>query len=238
MYASGMKYKSVLVISDMHLPYGHSCLIPFITALKKKYKPDKILCSGDEIDGQSFSMHNHSPDLMSPSNEFEAAIKQLKRIYKIFPKVDIMQSNHGDLIYRRGEAFGIPRSVFKSYRNMLEAPSGWRWHFELVIDTPGGKVYFHHARSASALKSSQQLGMNCVFGHHHSKFEIQHWTNGQDRKWGMIVGCLIDYKSLAFAYGKNNLKQPIIGCGIILNGEPKLLPMELKKGGKWTKRVP
>jgi hypothetical protein len=41
----------------------------------------------------------------------------------------------------------------------------------------------------------------------------------------MTIGCLIDDASLAFAYNKNTLKRPIIGCGAILDGQPKLLPM-------------
>jgi hypothetical protein len=53
----------------------------------------------------------------------------------------------------------------------------------------------------------------------------------------MIVGCLIDDKSLAFSYNKLQMKRPIIGCGIILDGQPKLLPMILDKNGDWIKKI-
>ena len=33
-----MIYKSILIISDTHIPYEHKILIPFLKALTKKYK--------------------------------------------------------------------------------------------------------------------------------------------------------------------------------------------------------
>jgi hypothetical protein len=54
----------------------------------------------------------------------------------------------------------------------------------------------------------------------------------------MQVGCLIDRKALAFAYDKLNLNRPIIGCGMIEKGQPKLLPMILDAKHRWTGFVP
>ena len=45
--------------------------------MKKKYKPDKVIHIGDEIDGNSISMHPHSPNLMSPSDDLQSAIEKL-----------------------------------------------------------------------------------------------------------------------------------------------------------------
>jgi hypothetical protein len=54
----------------------------------------------------------------------------------------------------------------------------------------------------------------------------------------MNVGCLVDKDSMALAYSRVFKDRPIIGCGIIIDGLPKLLPMQLSKGGKWNKVVP
>ena len=35
--------KSILVISDTHIPYHHKDLIPYLIAIKKEYKPDEEL---------------------------------------------------------------------------------------------------------------------------------------------------------------------------------------------------
>jgi hypothetical protein len=53
----------------------------------------------------------------------------------------------------------------------------------------------------------------------------------------MVVGCLIDDKSMAFGYNKLQLKRPLIGVGMILDGQPKLLPMILNKEGRWVKKI-
>ena len=40
------------------------------------------------------------------------------------------------------------------------------------------------------------------------------------------VGCLINMKSLAFEYNKLQKSRPVIGTGVIIDGLPKLIPME------------
>jgi len=53
----------------------------------------------------------------------------------------------------------------------------------------------------------------------------------------MNVGCLINQKSMAFNYAKNFKTRFILGCGIILNGVPRLLPMVLNDKGDWIKKI-
>ena len=230
--------KSILVISDSHAPFSHRDIIAFLKAIKAKYSPDRIVHIGDEIDGHSISFHDHDPDLMSPADELTAAISKLKQIYKLFPEADVLESNHGSLVYRRQKHHGLPRSVFKGYRDILEAPKGWRWHPELIIRASNGMdIYFHHGKSGSGLKLSQAMGMACVQGHFHETLCIQYWGNPIGLYWSMQVGCLIDKEALAFEYCKNNMKRPLIGCGIILNGYPLLLPMILNKRGRWIGKL-
>lgn len=232
-------YRSILIISDQHYPYAHPDIYKFLSALKKKYRPDKVVNIGDEIDGHSLSFHEKNPDLMGPSDELQTAINRLRPIYKLFPSMDLIESNHGSLVYRRGIYAGLPTRVFKSYRDILEAPKDWRWHEDLVLKASDGSlIYFCHGRSKNSLRNSQQIGMNFVQGHHHSTFEICYWANSLNLHWGMTVGCLVDKKSLAFAYGKTLPSKPIIGCGAILDGIPKLLPMILNKNGRWTGYIP
>ena len=66
-----MKYKSVLVISDLHIPYHHPDAFAFLKALKTKYKFDHIVNIGDELDQHAISMHEHNPDLYSAGHELE-----------------------------------------------------------------------------------------------------------------------------------------------------------------------
>ena len=231
-------FKSVLIISDQHYPYHHPDIIKFLSALKNKYKFDKIVNIGDEIDGHAMSFHDSDPDLMSAGDELKAAIECMKPLYKLFPKMDLVESNHGSMVYRRQKAHGIPRSVIKSYRDILQAPKGWRWHNELVLKmNDGSNVYFCHGKIQDVLKHSMSMGMSVVTGHFHEKFCIQYWGNKLGLYWGMIVGSLIQNSSSAFAYNKINLKRPIIGCGGIINGQPILFPMVLDKNGRWIGKL-
>lgn len=231
-------YKSILVISDQHFPYNHPDIIAFLRACKTKFKPDKVVNIGDEIDWHSISFHSHDPDLLSPSDELETAIRRLKPIYKMFPEMDLVDSNHGSLVYRKAKANGLPATALKSYNEILQAPKGWKWHDHLVLKCSNGKyVYFCHGRSGDVLKNSKNVSMSFVQGHHHSKFEIRYWANELDLYWGMTVGCLIERRSLAFAYAKTTGDKQIIGCGVILDGQPRLVPMVLNKSGRWIGKL-
>ena len=129
------------------------------------------------------------------------------------------------------------RHILKDYRDVLEAPKTWNWHPELIVKLSDGRdCYFTHGKSSDGLKLSQSMSCNSVQGHHHSVFEIKYFANNKDIYWSMVVGCLIDDKSMAFAYNKLQLKRPLIGVGIILDGQPKLLPMILNKEGRWCKK--
>lgn len=232
------KFKSILFISDQHFPYNHPDIIAFLTECKSRFKPDKVINVGDETDGHSISFHTHDPDLLSPSDELKTAIERMKPLYRLFPEMDLLESNHGSLVYRRGKASGIPNMVLKGYRDILEAPPGWHWHDYLIVNsTHGAPIFVCHGRNSNVLVNSKNVGMNFVQGHHHSRFEIQCWANDFHLYWGMTVGCLIERRSLAFAYGKTLNSKPIIGTGVVLDGWPLLVPMKLDRHGRWIGRL-
>lgn len=231
--------KSILVISDQHFPYNHPDIIPFLRALKKKYRPDLVINLGDELDYHAISFHDSDPDLLGPSDELQTAINRISPLYKLFPKMTILESNHGSLVYRKGKAHGLPRHVLKSYREVLGAPEGWKWVPDLTVQMSNGQwLYCCHGRSAQGLKLSQSMGMSTIQGHFHEKFELQYWGNSLGLYFSIIAGCLIENDSLAFAYNKLNLKRPVIGMCGVFEGIPKLLPMILNKNGRWTGKVP
>ena len=44
-----VKNSCILIISDMHAPYGHQDTIPFLKEIKRVYKPDRVVCVGDDL---------------------------------------------------------------------------------------------------------------------------------------------------------------------------------------------
>jgi len=246
----------ILFVSDLHAPYHHPDALPFLAALHKKYQFGRIVCLGDELDWHGLSYHDKDPDLHSAGEELKKARGILIELNRIFPLMDIIESNHGSLAFRKATTCGFPKHTMTSYadtifgerdkwgnlfrRNALGV--GWIWHKRLVIDLGNGhKVLIVHGdgTSANSLRNTKEAGMSFVSGHWHSTFEIQYHSTSEFLHFGMIAGCLIDPDSPAFAYGaKRVFKRPIIGCGAIINGQPKLLPMPLKRGGRWDGIVP
>lgn len=228
----------ILVISDMHMPYHHQDSFDFLRALKKGYKPTRIINIGDEIDNHGISFHSSDPDLLSPGDELIEAKKACWELEDIFPKMDLVHSNHGSLSYRRAKAGGIPLHFLKDYADVLEVGPGWKWHEEILVSVhPRQDILFRHQFQASAIKAAEQMGCSVVQGHYHSKFEIGYTSSPRCLNWGMTVGCLIDTASLAFEYNKLQLKRPIIGVGVITNGIPQLIPMYLNPKGRWVGKL-
>lgn len=218
----------ILFISDMHIPYHHSGLIPFLDGLKKRYNPTRIICLGDELDHHYLSFHDSDPDLASGGSEIKAALPVIAELKKLFPKMDLIDSNHGSLVWRKAKHHGIPKHYIKSYNEVLEVDSGWKWHHDLTLELPDGqKVYVHHGKSADAIKTSQIMGMSHVCGHFHESFGVKYWANPNGLYFAMNSGCLIDDDSYAFHYNNVNLKRPIIGTTLIIDGIPILEAMSL-----------
>jgi hypothetical protein len=233
-----MKNHRVLVIGDMHFPYQHPDTVAFLKAINEEYGPDRVIQIGDEIDWHAISFHGADPDLLAPGDELKSAIEKLQPIYQLFPKVDLIESNHGSLVYRKGKVHGLPRSVFKSYREVLQAPKYWNWHFDLTIELANGQpCFFHHGKTSDPLKLSQSMGMNAVQGHFHEKFSINYWGNSLGLYWQAFTGCLVNDHSLAMSYNNTNLKRPIIGSMIIIEGWPRLLPLVMNSKGRWIGRL-
>ncbi len=223
----------ILFISDMHIPYHHPGLMPFLAGLKLRYNPTRVICLGDELDKHALSFHSSDPDLKSAGDELRAALPFIAELHAMFPEMDIIDSNHGSMVWRKAKEHGIPRHYIKSYNDVLQVGKGWVWHNDLTIvlpetDTlPEQKVYIHHGKTADAIKTSQAMGMSHVCGHFHESFGVKYWANPNGLYFAINGGCLINDDSYAFAYNNVNLKRPIIGTPLIIDGVPVLEAMPL-----------
>ena len=231
-------HKRILVISDTHFPYHHQDTFAFLIKLKKVYKPDTIIHIGDEMDWHSVNVsHVINPDLPSPADELLIGRSLCGQLEKIFPKMVLLESNHGSMILRRAMAKGMSKFFIKDYNEILDVNSGWKWKEKHIIETDKGRVLFAHQFSADVSKAVQQSAMSCVQGHYHTVSTIKYVANNFHLNWGMSVGCLIDKKSLAMAYMKVNLAKPVLSCGVITEGIPYIIPMVLKNDGSWDRNI-
>jgi len=232
-----MSKNTVLAIPDIHFPAHHPDLFEFLKYIKSKFKPNEVVCLGDEIDAAGLGNWDKDPDSKSAGDELRESVKLLKELYKIFPKVKVCVSNHTDRIYRKPFSVCVPRDLIKSYAEILEAPRGWQWADHWEID---GVIYEHgegFSGQQGALKAAQ-ANMQCtVIGHLHSYAGIQYYANARHLIWGFNTGCLIDRHNPAFNYGKHIKAKPIIGVGIIEDGTPRFIPMKLNKAGRWVGKL-
>ena len=230
--------KRILVISDCHFPFAHKSWHGFLTKLKAKYKPDTIINIGDEMDFHSINVsHTIDPDLPSPKDELELGKKDIQKLHTLFPKMTLLESNHGSMVLRRAMAKGMTKSFIKSYNQILEVGKGWEWKEKHFIQTDKGRILFGHQFSPDIKKAVASFSMSVVQGHYHTISECVMVGNDFHLNFGLTVGCLIDKEALSMRYMRLNLKKPILSCGLITNGMPHLTPMYLKRNGDWDNNI-
>lgn len=240
-------YHTILVIPDQHAPYQHPDALRFLAAVKDAFAPDIVVNLGDEVDHHALSFHDSDPNLDSAGTELEKAKVFVRELHKLYPEQLICSSNHGSLAFRKAKAHGIPVQYLKSYRDVLfpgnvrkvhasDGAPGWSWADQWIIQTPLGDVMFKHSSSNPTSDAAHER-CNLAVGHAHGKFHVDYCASSDYLYWGATFGCLIDNSALAFAYGKLTKNKPIIGCGVILEGKPVLIPMVLNTKGRWIGRL-
>ena len=210
----------VLVIPDIHAPFVKKGFLRFVKGVYKKYKCNKVVQIGDEVDLHSVSRHPKSPDGLSEGAEVKAAIKELSNWYKAFPKVDIVYGNHSVRLHKRAFEAGLPECFGRSLKEILKAPKKWNWHDDILID---GVLYTHgtgYSGRNIAFKLAQENMCSVVCGHIHSVAAVNYFTT-KTRKtfFGLSVGAGVDDEAYAFAYGRTNYKKSVLGCGVVINGK-------------------
>ena len=232
---------SILVIPDQHAPYTHPQALAFLDLVAKTINPTRIINLGDETDKHAMSFHDSDPNLDSAGQELEKAKVFIHALAKRFPVMDICHSNHGSLAFRRAMKAGIPVQYLKSYRDVLfpdGGGEGWEWKEKIVLKLPNGETaMFQHQSAGDILANAAMERCNLIEGHQHARFEIQYRASNEYLFFSSVAGCLVDHKALAFAYGKNFPKKPILGCLAIIDSIPQLFPMLLDSDGNWIGRL-
>jgi len=229
----------ILCFSDTHYPANHPDTYRFLEAVANKYKPTRVMQLGDLIDGHSLSNHDHNPDMPSPGEEVERTISLLQYLYGLFPKVDCLWGNHCLLFERRALKYGLPRCALRDLKDIIKAPSGWQWHNDLRINVDKDKqIYFTHYRSSGLMALAQWEGCSALQGHYHHLHQLSYWRNSSGNVlWNGFCGALVDDQHMAMLYAKNILKRSSLGCTVIVNGNPILIPLILRSNHRWRGKI-
>lgn len=167
------------------------------------------------MDNHAISYHEHDPDGKSPEDEAKEADLRLKRWFGAFPEVFLCLGNHDRLVQRKARTNGLPSRAIKTFREMWKFPLGWQedfsWEFYGVRFMHGTGISGERAH----IKAAEQNRQPTVIGHTHHTLAGNYLVSERDRIFGMNVGCGIDRKTYAFEYGRDLLKKPALGCGVI-----------------------
>lgn len=228
----------VMVISDTQVPFHHKDTIKFLQEVWDAYECDTAVHIGDEVDFHALSDYDKDPDGWSAGNELKKAIKELQPFYELWPKMKVCISNHTLRPFRKAYRHGIPKAFLKDFKEFLEAPEGWEWKDRWDIDG----VRYQHGHGYSGkyghMNAAHNNGKPTVIGHiHFHGGGPSYFSSSEQLLWGMNVGCLIDKKAYAFAYSKPFRFRPILGCGVVENGQGLFQPMWLKKNGRWNGKL-
>lgn len=236
-----MDSKNILVISDTQFPYDREDYLPFCEAVRDKYGCGRVIHIGDVADCLNFSAYERDPDAPSIPSEVNELRERFDLWGAVFPKVECVVGNHDRRIRRRLDSAGFSEAMLSTevvFREALGLPEGWTLNDRIKVETANGLVMFLHGdeRGSSVVPglTMRKLGCSLVRGHHHTRAFIFLDSTYASLRFDMMVGCGIDKDAIAFKYNKKDISRPIYACGVILDGEPILVPMRLGKDGKWT----
>jgi len=230
----------VLTISDLQAPFQHRDAIDFLKHTKKVWRTERVVCLGDEVDSHGISDYDPEPDAWSAFTEWDRAIEFMHELYKVFPNVKAVTSNHTLRPWRVGKrsklSLGHKGSRFmRSLREAMEAPKGWSWEEHHILDD----IRYEHGDrlnggvSSVARRAMFQRFTSVVFGHWHSiAGPVYMEVPGKGLLFGCPSGCLIDPQAYAFRY--KSKRDEILGTTVVIDGVPYFEPMILNKRGRWV----
>jgi hypothetical protein len=223
----------VLVIGDVHEPASHPGYFQFAKDTRKRWRCNKTIFIGDVLDFHSISFHASEPNADGPEREHALAAEAVKRWHSAFRGSTVLIGNHDERVARLAGSVNIPARFLRDYADLWNTPT-WDWVRDTTID---GVHYLHGTGLGGqqpALNAARASMRSTVCGHVHSVAGVR-WTAGPDRRiFGMDVGCGVDIDHPAMHYGRNMVRKPLLGCGVVIDGRvAHWLPMEIARGGKY-----
>ena len=221
------------IVGDQHIPFVHPGYLAFCRDTFDRFNVEKYVNAGDVVDAHALSFHDHDPNGMSANDEADAAEDGVALWYDAFPQMKVCIGNHDARHFRVAQKAGIPDRYVQTYRRVWKTPK-WNWKLEHHID---GVLYEHGTGSSgkdAAFNRAVAQRCSVVMGHVHSYAGVKYHANPFSRIFGLNVGCGIDIGAYAFDYGKMFPVRPILGCGIVRDGdEGVFVPMPCGRGEKY-----
>ena len=214
---------NILVIGDLHAPFTLPKYLAFCRDQQEIYNCGNVIFIGDIIDNHYSSYHESDPDGYSAGQELDRAIDMISDYNYTFPKATVIIGNHDRLVYRKAFSSGVSKQWIREYKDVLKTPD---WDFVENMEIFGINV--NHGEGGTARNRIKSELQSQVQGHLHTQLYADYLVGANFIVWGLQVGCGVNNKSYAMAYGRH-YKKPAIGCGVVLNKGtlPIAIPMKM-----------
>lgn len=214
-----------LVVPDLQTPFQAHGALEFCERVRREFSipKDNVLFAGDEVDNFHGKGLDKKPDPdaeHTPRQELEAAVEELRRWYATYPEARLAVSNHGTRYERRAAEAEISSQWLRLYRDVIQAPQGWRWQDRWLIQASKQPFVLEHGHEGASRTEGKVLenGYSTVHGHF-TKAQIIYVSNHLGRRlWGFCAAALIDFDTYAFRYAKRYPRRADNGVGVILDG--------------------
>jgi hypothetical protein len=238
---------TTLIIPDLQAPAHHPDALPFLCAVRDKYRVPhqgfNVVCIGDEVDLNFLSDFSRMPEADQPTSEWAAAQGFMRSFYAEFPEGVSCVSNHVEGRISKARMRGrLPPAFLRSVEDLLDAPTGWSWHSSIRM---GDILIRHGHKDTQGLKrliveeipAEYGRHFSLLIGHFHSKIGVAtpDIKIGNRFYWGAFSGCLVDPRHPFFSYSKGTEK---LGTVVLSHGRVIPVAMPLDENGRWTGQLP
>jgi predicted phosphodiesterase len=214
----------ICIVSDLQIPYHDPKAVHNLIDFIKRYKPDRVVSIGDEIDLPQVSkwekgrMGEYAGTI---GKDRDATVKILEQLRV----TDVIRSNHTDRLFNYIASYapglyGIPELQLENFLRLSELGITY-WRKPMPIAPNWVAVHGDHGRISqvagqTALKQALQHGKSLVCGHTH-RLGLSSVTEASGGIVGRIVtglevGNLMDFKKAHYTHGSANWQQ---GFGLL-----------------------
>jgi len=208
------------VISDTHIPGHLDGALGFLQRTFKEHGVQQIIHIGDLMDHHYISRHPIELDALSPAEEWERSLEELKKWVTAFPRMHLCIGNHDQIPTKRLKEVNMPADVYlRPFNELYGLPDTWVWDRSFKLF---GSVLVEHGLGSGGMygakNTANKLGVSYVQGHTHSHAGVFDIPRPFKNAAAMNVGCLVDELKYFSRYGEDRFKVPVsTGCGIIYN---------------------
>lgn len=207
---------NVLVIGDLHAPFTKKGYLEFCQRMYIKHKCSSIVFTGDMLDFHASSYHETNPDGQGAGDELTEGQKIIMDYYAAFPIAKVCIGNHDSIPDRKAFTSGVSNKWIKSMVDVFKSDgldiSGWEFSEEFIIN---GVLYTHGIARKARQRSQREL-ISVVQGHYHSETSYETFVSENRFVFALQVGCGIDRRSYAMAYGRH-FNKPQLNVGVVMD---------------------